>query len=79
MMCEESKNNNLSAEKLFYLVVSVMIDLVFLNNNNEPVDALESVKILDNPEVQKELAQKGVMVASVEAQESEPRPTKSGW
>ena len=56
---------------------SVRIDLVFLDQDNEPVDALESVKVLEDPQVQEELSRSGVTVGSVAAQESGPRPSES--
>lgn len=60
------------------LIFSVKIDLVFLDDTNKPVDALESVKILENAAVQDQLATSGVTISTVAAQESMARPVQSG-
>ena len=59
---------------LIFFICSVKIDLVFLDDTNKPVDALDSIKILENEVIQEELAKNGATVTSVAAQESEPRP-----
>ncbi len=51
---------------------------MFLDNNSKPVNATESVKILDNPEVRKELAEDDIMMGSVEILYLDPRPTQPG-
>ena len=52
---------------------SVMVSLVFVDGNNQPIDAVDSVKTLENKTTQEQLSQDGFTVAKVVVPEP-PRP-----
>ena len=61
-------------------IFSVKVDLVFLDDTDKPVEAVDSIKTLQDQAVLEKLAKDGVTVSSVTAQQSGSRPTdmKSG-
>ncbi len=51
------------------IINSVKVDLVFVDEGNKPIDAVDSVKTLQDRSTQDALASNGVTVANVEVPE----------
>ena len=47
------------------IYVSVKVNLVFVDDNNKPIDAVTSVKILQDKATQEALATSGITVANI--------------
>jgi len=51
--------------------------LVVLDDSNKAMEALDSLKLLQNKPTQKQLAKSGMTVSSLGTQEPKPRPSSS--
>ena len=48
-----------------YIYISVKVNLFFVDDNNKPIDAVTSVKILQDKATQEALAMSGITVANI--------------
>ena len=62
---------------MFVMCISVKVMLVMVDSSNRPIDALDSVKDLEDKGALEELVRSGFSVSAITAQTTEPRPEKT--
>ena len=62
---------------VYFVVLSVTVDLVFVDANNKPIDSTDSSKILEDKSVLEELGKNGFTLSVEGAKALKPRPEES--